>query len=190
MALLNPEKQAERSKELTAQSKEFKTFSEYTRKRAEAQRARNKIRYDVFPIWEQNIETYRDECYRRNKPMTHAGIALACDISIDSYYRACKGELDYITEEYRLLNGISDEETLITPSSIMQKARLYLQNQLEETCYQPRGANPVGSIFGLKARYGWQDDAISTTTNNTLIVADKDKALSVLDMLKPSDSNG
>ena len=163
---------------------DFKMFREETIKRAVSARAKNKVKQECIPVWQENIESYMEECYRRNKPMTVAGICLACDISDDTYYRGIKGELDYITEEYKIINGLDADEPLITFSDLFKKASLYIQNQLEENCYTNKG-NPAGSIFGLKARYGWQDDVAQQTTNNTLVIADKDKALQLLNMVNP-----
>ena len=90
-------------------------------------------------------------------------------------FLSCDKRIYFIDE-----NG--QEIILIPWSEIVEKCALLIQSQLEENCYQLKG-NQVGSIFGLKARFGWQDDNVVKTQNNTLIVADKDRATELLDML-------
>ena len=60
---------------------------------------------------------------------------------------------------------------MVRLSDLIKAAELAVQEQLEENCYTNKG-NPAGSIFGLKARYDWQDQPAEqkSTTNNTLVL--------------------
>lgn len=201
MAIRDPKKQAVQAGLLTGYTSEYTALTDTAKAMAKARRESSPLAMHKLPGLISNFTAYADDCMNKRKPMTWAGFAMAGDISGDTLKRMRNGELDHIVEEYRIIHDIPPDATswfdeehnveipLIPYSSIAQKAGLLIQNQLEENCYQLKG-NQVGSIFGLKAKFGWQDDSGYTTTNNTLIVADRDKALQVLGMLSPSNSNG
>ena len=103
---------------------------------------------------------------------------------MDTYYRYKDGDADHLLYEYMDLHGIDydhegdqittdagDVVLLVRMSEIIKNAELAIQEQLEENCYTNKG-NPAGSIFGLKARYDWQDTPPDqrTTNNNTLVL--------------------
>ena len=106
-----------------------------------------------------------------------------------------RGELDHIVEEYKLIHDIGPAETeyidpdgaiipLVQWSQITQKLEALIQDQLERNCYTNKG-NPAGSIFGLKARFDWQDQPQQAgTINNNLVIADAEQARKALEMLK------
>ena len=81
-------------------------------------------------------------------------------------------------------NGEIKRITLVTYGDVTQKCSLLIQAQLESNCYSNRG-NPAGSIFGLKARFQWQDtpQTVGNVTNN-LVIADAEQAKKALEMLK------
>lgn len=194
MALLDKDKQAIQGARLTDVSQARKEIVRQAKELALSRRAATPVSvYDIQRITDC-FDGYALDCINNRKPMTWAGFALAAGISGRTLDRMKNGELDHIVEEYRICNGIPDDvdrwidengqEIILIPwSQIVEKCTLLIQNQLEENCYQLKG-NQVGSIFGLKARFGWQDDNAPKTQNNTLIVADKDRATELLDMLQ------
>lgn len=166
------------------------------KQQAMARRANNPVRVDQIPAFIERLSGYIEDQTSKGIPPTIAGMALAMGISTDTFYRMRKGELDYIIDEYRICHDLPPDATtgingepLICYSEIVQKGFDILQDKLESNCYQLKG-NQVGSIFGLKAKFGWQDEHVQGATTNNLIIADKERATALLDMLKPSDSNG
>lgn len=144
------------------------------------------------------IGQYFQRQAEKNKPCTRAGLILALDISRDTYRRYLNGEMDYLLEEYLLVNQIDmdscdriqlDDGTeipvdcagnpLITFSAILQKAVLKLEEQAEERLYSK--ARP-GDIFTLK-QYGWTDEKSPGTVNNTLVIASAEESDRALRML-------
>ena len=193
MALLDKEKQAIQGERLSTVSQMYSDLVKQAKDMAIARRSQSPVRVEQIPFIIDRFAEYAKECQDKKKPMTWAGFALSANISGRTLDRMYKGELDHIVEEYRLSHGLSEDTTyfidengeqilLIPWSQIVEKCALLIQSQLEENCYQLKG-NQVGSIFGLKARFGWQDDNVVKTQNNTLIVADKDRATELLDML-------
>lgn len=193
MALLDKEKQAIQGERLSTVSQMYSDLVKQAKEMAIARRSQSPVRVEQIPFIIDRFAEYAKECKDKKKPMTWAGFALSANISGRTLDRMYKGELDHIVEEYRLSHGLSEDTTyfvdengeqilLIPWSQIVEKCALLIQSQLEENCYQLKG-NQVGSIFGLKARFGWQDDNVVKTQNNTLIVADKDRATELLDML-------
>ena len=193
MALLDKEKQAIQGERLSTVSQMYSDLVKQAKDMAIARRSQSPVRVEQIPFIIDRFAEYAKDCQDRKKPMTWAGFALSANISGRTLDRMYKGELDHIVEEYRLSHGLSEDTTyyvdengeqilLIPWSQIVEKCALLIQSQLEENCYQLKG-NQVGSIFGLKARFGWQDDNVVKTQNNTLIVADKDRATELLDML-------
>jgi len=138
---------------------------------------------DVGRIRDQLI-TYIEETIEKRQPLTMAGLEIASGLSRETYNRYLHGDIDYKLYEYMELHQISPEmedQEIITDdgevillsrmSSILQNARRVVQEQLERNCYTNKG-NPAGSIFGLKAAFGWQDQPADarTITNNTLVI--------------------
>lgn len=146
---------------------------------------------NILAAW----SNYIDECQHSGQSMTWAGFAMAADISVTTLYRMKAGELDHIVEEYRLTHDIPDTETeyinedgqvisLLPWSKPCQKLEALIQDQLERNCYTNKG-NPAGSIFGLKARFDWEDspDRGNTTYSSTLVIADSEQAKKAMKML-------
>lgn len=144
------------------------------------------IRYGqdyALPLMEKLAE-YIERQQENRKPLTIAGLVRASGVSADTYYRFRDGDCDRLLYEWMDLHGVpydmegqqittDDGETVLLCrlSTIVKTAELAVQEQLEENCYTNKG-NPAGSIFGLKARYDWQDTPPDqrTTTNNTLVL--------------------
>lgn len=170
---------------ITAKAKEF----------AAARRARSPVCMEQLPDICDKWEHYIEECEHSRKPLTWGGFALAAGVSVDTIQRMRRGELDHIVEEYKLIHDIGPAETeyidpdgaiiLLVPwSDICQKLEALIQDQLERNCYTNKG-NPAGSIFGLKARFDWQDQPQQAgTINNNLVIADAEQARKALEMLK------
>ena len=170
---------------ITAKAKEF----------AAARRARSPVCMEQLPDICDKWEHYIEECEHSRQPLTWGGFALAAGISTRTIDRMRAGELDHIVEEYILIHDIEPTATeyinddgqiipLVPWSQICQKLEALIQDQLERNCYTNKG-NPAGSIFGLKARFNWQDQQQSAgTINNNLVIADADQARKALEMLK------
>lgn len=143
---------------------------------------------DVLRIHDQ-ISAYIEEQRAAHKPLTIAGIERASGIDHTTFRRYVDGDLDYKLFQFMDTHGISydNEGTLYElhengeqdgrlillerMSTILKNARALVQDQLESNCYTNKG-NPAGSIFGLKAAFGWQDQPAETrtTNNNTLVL--------------------
>lgn len=170
---------------ITAKAKEF----------AAARRARSPVCMEQLPDICDKWEHYIEECEHSRQPLTWGGFALSAGISTRTIDRMRAGELDHILEEYILLNDIEPTATeyidpngaiipLVPWSQITQKLEALIQDQLERNCYTNKG-NPAGSIFGLKARFNWQDQPQQAgTINNNLVIADAEQARKALEMLK------
>ena len=173
-----------------------KYYDEVARHRAKL------IRYgqDYAATMADNLSAYIQEQRNQRRPLTIAGLIRASGVSQDTYYRFKNGDCDKYLYEYMDLYGIdyglegtrieteSGEQVLLCRfSELVKNAELAVQEQLEENCYTNKG-NPAGSIFGLKARYDWQDQPqeARTTNNNTLVlnnVASLDEAKEALKRL-------
>lgn len=131
-----------------------------------------------------NLTEYIVEKENQRRPLTIAGLIRASGVSKDTYYRYREGDADHLLYAYMEEHGIDlaqEGEIIESPegqkvllcrlSEIIKRAELAVQEQLEENCYTNKG-NPAGSIFGLKARYDWQDTPADqrTTNNNTLVL--------------------
>ena len=170
---------------ITAKAKEF----------AAARRARSPVCMEQLPDICDKWEHYIEECEHSRQPLTWGGFALAAGVSVDTIQRMRHGELDHILEEYILIHDIGPDEAeyinddgqiipLVPWSGICQKLEALIQDQLERNCYTNKG-NPAGSIFGLKARFDWQDQPQQAgTINNNLVIADAEQARKALEMLK------
>lgn len=147
-----------------------------------------------------NLSDYITEQRNNRRPLTIAGMVRASGLGEHTYYRYKRGEADHLLYAYMDDNDISldmegqeittesgEQVLLVRLSQIIKNAELAIQEQLEENCYTNKG-NPAGSIFGLKARYDWQDQPqeTRTTNNNTLVlnnVASLDEAKEALKRL-------
>lgn len=177
------------------------------KKSIQEQRKRTPVNVDNLSNMVRAWDTYTMTQRERRQPVTWAGYAMSAGVSYDTINRMRSGELDYIVEEYRSCNdlnavnidlytgeltggtpdGTPDEKTNLTlPSDLVKlHCELPIMDQLESNCYQLKG-NQVGSIFGLKARFGWQDDSPQVQHNTAVVVADADKARSLLEMINPA----
>lgn len=204
MANLDPQYLKERGEQLTAISKERSKAIERSKELAKQRRetGRNFRQTDLLNYLELCSE-YTEECYSKHEPLTHAGFILKCGVNTSSWQRWGNGEHDHLLydtlDSYNIPYSVIDDgeiyehttpdgETieipLITYSTLVEKCRLAIQQQLERNCYTNKG-NPAGSIFGLKARFGWQDSPQTVgTINQTLVIADKEQAVKALEMLK------
>ena len=171
--------------QITARAKEI----------AAARRAASPVCMEQLPGICDKWESYIKECESSRRPLTWGGFALAAGISTKTIERMRAGDLDHIVEEYRLIHDIEPDQTeyidsdgqvipLVQWSLVCQKLEALIQDQLERNCYTNKG-NPAGSIFGLKARFDWQDQPQQAgTINNNLVIADAEQARKALEMLK------
>lgn len=144
---------------------------------------------------------YAEECERKKEPLTVAGTILATGMSRSAWDKAGAEEFDFLLEEYIDLHEIGpgdiemrddlpwytdengEEVLLITYGALKEKADLMIQRQLERNCYTNRG-NPAGSIFSLKAKFDWREEASPSQLVQQLVVADVEQAKKALNMLK------
>jgi hypothetical protein len=169
-------------------------ITEEAKKLAAARRAKSPVCMEQMPGILQAWADYIETCEKNKQPLTWGGFALAGGISADTMRRMRDGELDHIVEEFRILHDIPEDAseyvtedgeiiTLVPWSIPCQKLENLIQDQLERNCYTNKG-NPAGSIFGLKARFGWEDQQTGpTTNNNTLVIADADQARKAMELL-------
>ena len=151
---------------------------------------------DVYRIAEQCAE-YIEECQSTKKPLTLAGFMLATNIPSSTWAEMKNGDKDNITSLYALQhpNQVDDDgapfyldeqtgeaKQLLTFSEIVKNCYLMVQNQLEGNCYTNKG-NPAGSIFGLKAQFGWQDDNAPQHLTQVVQICDAEQAQKALKML-------
>ena len=127
-----------------------------------------------------NLNEYIIDQRTQHRPLTIAGLIKASGVGYDTYYRYKNKDADHMLYQFMDDNDISYDYAgqeitledgrkvlLVRLSDIIKSAELAIQEQLEENCYTNKG-NPVGSIFGLKAYHGWQDQPETQQTNNTL----------------------
>ena len=180
---------------ITELSRQYSQITEQAKQYAAARRALSPVRVecinDICCKWEEYIQ----ECEHSRTPLTWGGFALAAGISADTLKRMRAGELDHIIEEYIILHDLEPGTTeivsddgeiipLVPWSKLTEKISNLIQDQLERNCYTNKG-NPAGSIFGLKARFDWQDQPQQAgTINNNLVIADAEQARKALEMLK------
>ena len=162
---------------------------------AAARRAASPVCMEQLTSICEKWDSYIEECEHSRKPLTWGGFALAAGVSVETIQRMRSGGLDHIVEEYRLIHDIKPDQAeyinqdgqvipLVRWSQITQKLEALIQDQLERNCYTNKG-NPAGSIFGLKARFDWQDQPQQAgTINNNLVIADAEQARKALEMLK------
>lgn len=152
-------------------------------KKIAADRAKgNRYGQEYAIILRDNLISYIEGQQEKRQPVTIAGIIRASGMGHDTFYRYKNGEADYKLYKYMEDNNIAiDLEgteytgkdgvlVLLCPmSDIIKSALACVQEQLETNCYTNKG-NPAGSIFGLKAAFGWQDQPTETRTSNTLVI--------------------
>lgn len=159
------------------------------------------------------IKDYLTEQETSNQPFTVTGLYMCLTMQKKDYYKAKKGEFDWKLYQFADYHGIGIEELddleeledehlgilhiwtdedgqvfiMETYSTIINKALLRIQAQLEESLYTSR--NPVGCIFLLKSRFGWSDKPDQAKTNTVTRVnhiATRDEAEQALKRLKES----
>lgn len=176
----------------------------FYKKVAEEQAGRMKYGQEFAGTLRDNLIEYIEDTKRARKPLTIAGLIRAAGVSADTYHSMRNGNYDRILFEYMDRHGLpydlegqefvfqdgenaGEKVFLVRMSQIVKNAELAIQEQLEENCYTNKG-NPAGSIFGLKARYDWQDTPPDqrTTHNNTLVmnVANLDEAKEAMKRLE------
>ena len=166
--------------------------AEITKQASALAMAQNKHRYsqaDVYEIMRKCAE-YVEEQRTNKKPLTVAGFILASGVPASTWYDAKEGRLDTITALYQMEHGdaYTDEETgeqmaLVPFSDAVKTCYLLLQEQLEGNCYNVKAHNVAGSIFGLKAQYGWSDDTTPQSVTQNLVICDAEQARKALKML-------
>lgn len=141
---------------------------------------------------------YIEDCQSRNKPLTVAGFILAAGVPESTWYDMRDGKMDSITSLYTMQHNYTDDngqplyvdettgeaETLVTPSEIVKRCYLVLQNQLESNCYNVKAHNVAGSIFGLKAQFRWSDDTTPQQLTQNLVICDAAAAKRALKLLE------
>ena len=149
-----------------------------------AENAAKGLRYgqEYAAILHDNLSAYIIEQRQQKRPLTIAGLIRASGMGSDTYYRYRAEEADYLLykyiEEHNIDSSLEGSEIVTDDgekillwrlSAIIKNAELAVQEQLEENCYTNKG-NPAGSIFGLKARYEWQDQPAEVKQTNQLTV--------------------
>lgn len=165
-------------------SKEKHEETERYKEIAEATKTRNRYGQEYALELLNRLSEYIDNQRAIKKPITIGGLVRASGMNVDSFQRYRHGNGDYLLYQYMDKHGIDyDEEgtlytfpdgstvLLVRLSDVIKNALLTVQEQLEGNCYTNKG-NPAGSIFGLKASFGWQDQPQEqrTTNNNTLVL--------------------
>lgn len=188
----------------SAEVDEYKRF-------ADARRNRRKYTQESMSVLYERVSAYVDECERTREPLTVAGMLLAMGTNKDMWSKAKAGEYDYLLEEYIALNNISAEDVqlidnipwhvaadaetgeirevmLIPYSDFCENLSLRIEAQLERNCYTNKG-NPAGSIFGLKAHYGYRDDPETPQhLVQNLVIADPEQVKKAAKMLTGLDT--
>ena len=181
--------------ELIKTTKEWSEFTKQCKELARQRRAKSPLQVENIPRTLERINDYIQTQRNNNKPLTHGGFMRCFGVSPDTYYKL--DDYDYIIDEYRALHDIPDDVEvatdtngnvfpLVSYSEIKKNiCDVAICEQLEENCYNIRAHNSAGSIFGLKARFGWQDDAPQQHLNvGTLNIATSEQALKSLQMLE------
>ena len=175
-------------------TRDYSALVETSKRFIEARRARSLYNVGNIQKLIDAFEAYEAEQARTGKPLTVSGYILASGMPKSTFYEASNGMYDYVIEEYKITHGLSeDTETVIDEngqeitlapwSEVIEKAYLKIQEQRETACSSTRG-NPAGNIFLLKAQNGLQEEASPHTVNQNLIIADADKAKTMLEMLR------
>ena len=116
-------------------------------------------------------------------------------VSSKIFHKARHGDFDFYMDEFMELNGYTDDDIewidgmpwidgvlMIPYSEIMDYAILRVQEQREIACSSLKG-NPAGNIFLLKSQNGLREEDSPQTVNQTLVIADADKAREALKLL-------
>lgn len=176
---------------------EISKYKEYAQKRRDLRVYRqDQTKY----VWDR-MQEYIEEKRSKGKPLTTAGLLLSIGFDKMMWKKARHGEYDYLLEEFIINNEITAEdeyltednlpcvsvngvEVLLVPySQLVEYADLVIQEQREEACSSLKG-NPAGNIFLMKAQNGVREDESPSTVNNTLVVANSDRAEEIMKMLK------
>lgn len=176
-------------------SKHYKLETDSYKALCEKRRAQRTLRQQDAHLMLGKMLEYIDGCKESNKPMTISGLNLATGITSRVFNCARKGEYDFYLDEFMELNGYTDDDiewidgmpwidgTLMLPySEIIDYAILMIQEQREIACSSLKG-NPVGNIFLLKSQNGLREEESPQTVNQTLVIADADKAREALKLL-------
>ena len=147
---------------------------------AEAARIRGRFTQEMVSDLYDRGRAYIIECREADKPLTVAGLQIACDCNKMAFSRMKRGEFDWRLFQFMEYKGIreddiecfrddelqysvnywTDEDGVMyimeMYSSIIERFYLDIQNQIETACYDNKG-NPSGLIFALKSAFGWHD---------------------------------
>lgn len=191
---------------ITEYNKKYKEEIEGYKQFAAARRARRKYTQESAARFLDLAKEYVIECEHARQPLTVSGMMLHTDSRKDFWTRAKAGELDYLLEEYIHTHNITDDDIqvidnmpfhaaidqqtgeivqvpLVPWSEILEKTSMLIEDQLEKNCYTNKG-NPAGSIFGLKAHYGYRDDPQTPQhLVQNLVIADSEQAKKAMEML-------
>lgn len=179
---------------MLAVTAEAAKITEQAKKMCAARRALSPVSMEQMPHIIEAWADYVKECQQTRQPMTWGGFALAANISVRTIYRMREGELDHLVDEFRITHNLPEDATqyinedgevieLLPWSQPCQKLENLMSDQLERNCYTNKG-NPAGSIFGLKARFDWQDQPENTSiSGNTVVIADAGQAQKAMKML-------
>ena len=163
---------------------------------AKAINNKNYKQADVYRIADRCAD-YIQEQHDKRQPLTVAGFILASGVPSSTWYDMKNEKMDSITalyamehpqqvtdegEPYFVDDDTGDIKPLVTPSAVCKNAYLLIQAQLEGNCYTNKG-NPAGSIFGLKAQFGWSDDTTPQSVTQNLVICDAEQARKALKML-------
>lgn len=180
----------------TRYTADINLYKEYAEKR----RNNRKVSQEFGALIPERMAAYIEKQADTKKPLTIAGAILALNIGKDTFYRIKNGDMDYITEEYRTLHAdepilldalgneyITNPEGELIPlaplSELLEKyVLLPLEESLQSNCMSLRG-NPAGNIFLLKAQMGYKEESEVKEVHQNLIIADREKATSILKML-------
>lgn len=162
---------------------------------AESRRAQRVLRQQDAHIMLKKMVDYVEENQNNGKPLTISGLNLAMGVSSKIFHKARHGDFDFYMDEFMELNGYTDDDIewidgmpwidgvlMIPYSEIMDYAILRVQEQREIACSSLKG-NPVGNIFLLKSQNGLREEDSPQTVNQTLVIADADKAREALKLL-------
>jgi hypothetical protein len=175
---------------------ERKKITEAARKLAVASRDKSPYAPEKQNIFVERLAEYVEEQREIGKPLTVAGFILASGIPKRTWYEMKEGKYDAGIEEYKLTHDLpldadeyinEDGEIIpLTPwSEIIDRCYLLLQQERETACVAGKAGNVIGNIFLLKSQHGLSDqpEQIRNQTN-IQIVANADKALEALEMLR------
>lgn len=162
---------------------------------AENRRATRRYRQEDLALYLGRVVEYIESKKDSGKPLTISGVTLAMKVNSEAFKGMRNGEYDYLLDEFITLNGVSEEEwewidgypywngvAMFSYSEMLDMVYLMIQDQRETACSSLRG-NPAGNIFLLKAQQGFREDEAPQTVNQTLVIADVDKAKEAMKLL-------